>query len=142
MTQMRAFLPTLIAAAALAVTLPAAAGPVVQAAAEGYVLLAKKDDREGGGRGEGRRERGSRGGDEQRSRGYEDRGGGYEDRGGGHERRRITRGEAAQRAKGGGRGRVLGIDESQGESESGYEVRILDGGRLRTIRVPAEDRDD
>ncbi len=127
---MRAISLSFAALVAAALATPAVAEPALDIAADGYVLLARKGDKERGRGQSGREDRPGRESHEQR--------GGYEEDQR-SERRRISREEAAQRAQRRSPGRVLGVDESHGEAESGYEVKILDGGRLRVIRVPSED---
>ncbi|MGH8529862.1 MAG: hypothetical protein ACRETN_08475 [Nevskiales bacterium] len=143
---MRAISLLCIALFAVALAAPAGAEPARHEGANGsdpFILLVKKENGERG-RQDSRRE--ERRGPERENRG--DRG--FEQRGGDGERedranhghsgygRTISPSEAAQRAQRRNPGRVLGVRRQPGDE--GYSVNVLDErGRLRVIRVPAED---
>lgn len=130
---MRAISLLCTAVLAVALAAPAGAAPARDERADPvgpYMMLVKKEDRDRGRGQESRREerRGEREGrrerDERHDRGERGRG--------------ISRSEAAQRAQRQAPGRVLGV-QRQAE-DGGYSVNVLDErGRLRVVRVPAED---
>ncbi len=142
---------SLLCACALAAALaaPARAEPARTEASGEYLLLAEKEDRERG-RNEGRRERdhdagrGNRHRDAERWEGRHERSRDANRSGRWEERRdddrRISPGEAAARAQRSHPGRVLGVQFlSPPGAPPEYAVKILDNGRLRVIRIPAED---